>query len=93
MDQVGFLLYLLILHYLTISFLGQLGIGSTQSKNVPSVVSGPWIEINVKDVLLRDGQRSLVECTISEPKTANQETNLTVLSENTSNLKSPVTNG
>lgn len=38
---------------------GQLGIGSTQIKYLPSNVSGPWIEIDVKEILLRCDENSM----------------------------------
>lgn len=38
---------------------GQLGIGNTHSKAVPCIVSGKWVEINLKDLLPRSADRSL----------------------------------
>lgn len=38
---------------------GQLGIGSFQSKCLPNYVSGPWVDISIKDLLPRVGDQSL----------------------------------
>lgn len=39
---------------------GQLGVGSNQSSLVPLEMRGPWVEINVRDLQLRDSNRSLI---------------------------------
>ena len=39
---------------------GQLGIGNTCSKYLPVSICGPWSELNTKDVIVRDNQRSLL---------------------------------
>src|SRR5699024_8570998 len=59
---------------------GQLGIGSTAPKYLPTCVNGPWIEIDVKEVLLRNTKRSLypVNCC------ANKDSNIYVISSSAS---------
>ncbi|KAH9389619.1 putative E3 ubiquitin-protein ligase herc4, partial [Tyrophagus putrescentiae] len=48
---------------------GQLGIGNTHSKAVPCVVSGKWVEINLKDLLPRSADRSLCAVDKKQPET------------------------
>lgn len=69
---------------------GQLGIGSSQSKHLPNYVRGQWVEINVKDLLVRDGDRSL--CTVS-PTTAIEEVNANIVSHFKTVSETPNTYG
>ena len=39
---------------------GQLGIGSREAKTSPTVIRGSWAEVNVKDLLPRTANRSLI---------------------------------
>lgn len=72
---------------------GQLGIGSTVSRNFPQCVNGPWVEINVKDLLLRDGERSLCSVTTLPHGIVNPLANVKVISDDSSTSKSPLPTG
>lgn len=39
---------------------GQLGLGNNQSSLLPQEVRGPWVEINVRDIQLRNNNQSLI---------------------------------
>ncbi|OTF78780.1 hypothetical protein BLA29_014754, partial [Euroglyphus maynei] len=39
---------------------GQLGIGNTCTKYLPISLRGQWSELNTKDIIVRDNQRSLL---------------------------------